>query len=145
MTDYKNLKLIATSSPHIREKTNTRTIMLDVCIALLPAMVIAVWNWGVRPLILTAVSVAACVGFEWLYRKWAKKPNTTGDMSAVVTGILLAYVCPVYLPYWMVVVGAFFAINLVSFSRADRGIGGVRPVAPPTWLVSNFLVRPASS
>ncbi len=121
MTDYKNLKLIATSSPHIREKTNTRTIMTDVCIALLPAMIIAVWNWGVRPMVLTAVSVAACVGFEWLYRKWAKKPNTTGDMSAVVTGMLLAYTCPVYLPYWMIVVGAFFAIMVAK--QLFGGIG----------------------
>ena len=121
MTDYKNLKLIATSSPHIREKVNTRSIMLDVIIALVPAMAIAVWNWGVRPLILTAVSVVACVAFEWLYRKGTKKPQTIGDLSAVVTGILLAYVCPVSLPYWMVVVGAFFAIVVVK--QLFGGIG----------------------
>lgn len=121
MTDYKNLKLIATSSPHIREKTNTTTIMRDVIIALLPALAIAVWNWGVRPLILAAVSVVACVGFEWLYRTVTKKPQTIGDLSAVVTGMLLAFVCPVYLPYWMVVVGAFFAI--VVAKQLYGGIG----------------------
>lgn len=127
MTDYKNLKLIATSSPHIREKVNTRSIMLDVIIALVPAMAIAVWSWGIRPLILTAVSVVACVGFEWLYRKGTKKPQTVGDLSAVVTGILLAYVCPVTLPYWMVVVGAFFAIVIVKQLFGGIGKNFVNP------------------
>ena len=127
MTDYKNLKLIATSSPHIREKTNTATIMRDVCIALLPALAIAVWNWGVRPLLLTAISVAACVGFEYLYRKAMKKTQTVGDLSAVVTGILLAFVCPVYLPYWMIVVGAFFAIVVAKQLYGGIGKNFVNP------------------
>ncbi|MGM9662712.1 MAG: RnfABCDGE type electron transport complex subunit D [Oscillospiraceae bacterium] len=121
MTDYKNLKLIATSSPHIREKTDTRAIMLDVIIAMVPALAIAVWNWGVRPLLMVAVSVVGCVFFEWLYRKLTKKPQTIGDLSAVVTGMLLAYVCPVYLPYWMLLVGAFFAIVVVK--QLYGGIG----------------------
>ena len=127
MTDYKNLKLIATSSPHIREKTNTTTIMRDVCIALLPALAIAVWNWGVRPLLLTAISVAACVGFEYLYRKVLKKSQTVGDLSAVVTGMLLAFVCPVYLPYWMIVVGAFFAIVVAKQLYGGIGKNFVNP------------------
>ena len=94
MTDYKNLKLIASSSPHIRSKDNTRSIMLDVIIALLPALVMSIYVFGVRALTMVLVSVAACVFWEWAYRKLLKKPQSIGDLSAVVTGILLAFVCP---------------------------------------------------
>ena len=88
MTDYKNLKLIASSSPHIRSKDNTRSIMLDVIIALLPALVMSIYVFGVRALTMVLVSVAACVFWEWAYRKLLKKPQSIGDLSAVVTGIL---------------------------------------------------------
>ena len=75
MTDYKNLKLIASSSPHIRSKDNTRSIMLDVIIALLPALVMSIYVFGVRALTMVLVSVAACVFWEWAYRKLLKKPQ----------------------------------------------------------------------
>ena len=74
MTDYKNLKLIATSNPHIRSNETTRSIMLDVIIAMLPALAFAIFNFGLRALTLTAVSVVGCVFWEWLYRKLMKKP-----------------------------------------------------------------------
>ena len=73
MTDYKNLKLIASSSPHIRSKDDTRSIMVDVCIAMLPALFMSVAVFGINALILTVVSVVACVFWEWLYRKLMKK------------------------------------------------------------------------
>ena len=95
MTDYKNLKLIATSSPHIRGSETTQGIMKDVIIAMLPALAYACFNFGLRALTLTAVSVAGCVFFEWLYRKLMKKPQSVQDLSAVVTGMLLAFVSPV--------------------------------------------------
>ena len=69
MTDYKNLKLIATSSPHIRASENTRSIMLDVIIAMVPALAWAIWKFGFEALLLTVVSVAGCVFWEWRYRK----------------------------------------------------------------------------
>ena len=69
MTDYKNLKLIASSSPHIRSNEDTRSIMLDVIIALLPALAWSVYCFGWKALLLTAVSVVSCVFFEWAYRK----------------------------------------------------------------------------
>ena len=103
MTDYKNLKLIASSSPHIRSDENTRSIMLDVIIALCPALLMSVYNfgnWNFRALTMTAVSVVSCVFWEWLYRVLLKKPQMIGDLSAVVTGMLLAFVCPVTVPYW---------------------------------------------
>lgn len=114
MTDYKNLKLIATSSPHIRASENTRSIMLDVIIAMVPALAWAIWKFGFEALLLTVVSVAGCVFWEWLYRKLMKKPQSVGDLSAVVTGMLLAFVCPVSTPLWMIVVGGFFSIVVVK-------------------------------
>ncbi len=114
MTDYKNLKLIATSSPHIRAAENTRSIMLDVIVAMLPALAWAVWMFGFKALTLTAVSVAACMFWEWLYRNLMHKPQSVGDLSAVVTGMLLAFVSPVTTPYWMIIIGAFFAIVVVK-------------------------------
>ena len=99
MTDYKNLKLIASSSPHIRSNEDTRSIMLDVIIALLPVLVWSVYCFGWKALLLTAVSVVSCVFFECAYRKLMKKSCMVGDLSAVVTGMLLAFVCPVTTPY----------------------------------------------
>lgn len=121
MTDYKNLKLIATSSPHIRAAENTRSIMLDVIIAMLPALVWSVWAFGVRALTVTCFSVIACVVWEWLYRKLLKRPQSVGDLSAVVTGMLLAFVCPVDVTYFAIIVGSFFSI--VVAKQLFGGIG----------------------
>ena len=121
MTDYKNLKLIATSNPHIRGSETTRSIMLDVIIAMLPALAFAIFNFGLRALTLTAVSVVGCIFWEWLYRKLMKKPQSIGDLSCVVTGMLLAFVCPVHMPYWMIIIGDFFAIVVVK--QLFGGIG----------------------
>ena len=121
MTDYKNLKLIASSSPHIRSNENTRSIMLDVIIAMLPALVWAIYNFGFKALISVVVSVVACLFWEWLYRKLLKKPQSIGDLSAVVTGMLLAFVCPPELPWWTLIIGAFFSIVVVK--QLYGGIG----------------------
>lgn len=127
MTDYKSLKLIASSSPHIRSNEDTRSIMLDVIIALMPALVMGVYVFGWRALTSTLVSVAACVVWEWLYRKVMKKSNSIGDLSAVVTGILLAFVCPVQTPYWMLIIGAFFSIVLVKQLYGGIGCNFINP------------------
>ena len=127
MTDYKNLKLIASSSPHIRAKDDTRSIMLDVIIALLPALAFSIYNFGFRALIEVLVSVAACVFWEWGYRKLLKKPQSIGDLSAVVTGMLLAFVCPPTLPYWMIIIGAFFAIVVVKQLYGGIGCNFLNP------------------
>ena len=121
MTDYKNLKLIATSSPHIRAAENTRSIMLDVIIAMLPALAWSVVKFGFKALTLTVASVLGCMFFEWGYRKIMKKPQSVGDLSSVVTGMLLAFVCPVTLPHWTILVGDFFAIVVVK--QLFGGIG----------------------
>ena len=127
MTDYKSLKLIATSSPHIRGKETTRSIMLDVIIALIPALIFACFNWGLRALTVTAFSCAACVFFEWLYRYLMKKESSIHDLSAVVTGMLLAFVCPVTIPYWMILIGDFFAIIITKQLFGGIGCNFINP------------------
>ena len=127
MTDYKNLKLIASSSPHIRSNEDTRSIMLDVIIALLPALAWSVYCFGWKALLLTAVSVVSCVFFEWAYRKAMKKSCMVGDLSAVVTGILLSFVCPVDLPWWVIIIGAFFSIVVVKQLYGGLGKNFLNP------------------
>ena len=127
MTDYKELKLRASSSPHIRTREDTRTVMLDVMIALLPALAFAVYNFGLRALASTAVSVAGAVAFEALYRILTKKPQTVGDLSAAVTGMLIAFVCPVNIPYWTLLIGDFFAIVLVKQLYGGLGKNFLNP------------------
>lgn len=114
-------KLIVSNAPHIKSEESTMTIMLDVIIALVPAGIWAVVVFGLRALVLICVSVASCVLFEFLFRKITKKSNTVLDLSAVVTGILLAYNVPAAAPYWLVVIGAFFAIVIVK--QLFGGIG----------------------
>ena len=108
------LRLSVASSPHATSPTGTSRLMLDVLIALVPALIVSVYFFGPRALTLTALSVAACEFFEWGYRRLMKKSNTLGDLSAAVTGVLIAFVCPVTLPYWIILVGDFFAIVVVK-------------------------------
>ena len=139
MTDYKNLKLIATSNPHIRSNETTRSIMLDVIIAMLPALVWAVIWFGVKALTLTVVSVLGCVFWEWLYRKLMKKPQSVGDLSAVVTGMLLAFVCPTTTPYWMIIIGGFFSIVVVKQLFGGIGKNFVNPaLAGRAFLLGSY-------
>ena len=127
INDYKGLKLLASSNPHIRNNEDTRSLMLDVIIALLPALAMSVYVFGVTALISAVVSVAGAVFFEWLYRKLLKKPQTIGDLSAALTGLLLSMVCPPTLPYWMLVVGDFFAIFVVKQLYGGMGKNFLNP------------------
>ena len=108
------MKLTVASSPHIRGDFKSSRIMLDVMLALVPAMVVGIWMHGIRSLIVTLVSIASCVLLEWLYAKVTKTRNTVIDGSALVTGMLLAMTLPATVPYWLVVVGAAFAIIFVK-------------------------------
>lgn len=114
-------ELTVSSSPHVHGPNRTGRLMLDVILALLPALVGAVVSFGPRVLLVCGLSVAACVFFEWGYRKVMKLDNTVRDLSAVVTGLLLAFVCPVTIPYWTILVGDFFAIIIVK--QLFGGIG----------------------
>ena len=138
--------LSISSSPHAYCGNNTRRIMLDVCIALLPALVGAIWFFGWRCLTVVMVSVASCVFFEWAYRRLMKKDNTCGDLSAVVTGILLAFVCPPTIPYWVVILGALFAIVLVKQIFGGIGQNFVNPaLAARAILMTSWVGRMSGS
>lgn len=107
-------RFLVNSSPHYRSKDSTATIMRDVILALIPALGGSVIFFGFRALTLTLVSVAACIAFESLFNWVAGRKNTVSDLSAVVTGMLLAFALPVTTPYWMVTVGGFFAVVVVK-------------------------------
>lgn len=141
-------ELTVSSSPHVRAPASTRSLMLQVCIGLLPALVGGIVVFGWRALALTLVSAAACVLFEWGYRKLMKLDCTVGDCSAVVTGILIAFVCPVTVPYWMIIIADAFAIlavkqlfggigqNIVNPALAARAVLLISwPVAMTTWVL----------
>ncbi len=114
-------KLIVTSSPHVKSNNTTSTIMRDVIIALIPALIASNVIFGLRAGLVTAVCVASCVGFEYLSRRIMKKSNTISDLSAVVTGIILAFNLPSTMPLWMCVIGSFVAIVVVK--QLFGGIG----------------------
>lgn len=107
-------QLLVNSSPHMRSTTTTQRIMADVLIALLPALVAATIIFGFRAIAVCVVCVAASVLFEFAYRRLMGLPKTIGDLSAAVTGLLLALNLPVTIPLWMAVIGCFVAIVIVK-------------------------------
>ena len=143
-------ELTISSSPHVHTPVSTQTIMRDVIIALLPALAGSVYFFGFRALMVTLISVASCVFFEWGYCKVMKKHSKVYDLSAVVTGILLAFVCPVTIPYWVIILGAAFAIllvkqlfgglgkNFLNPALAARAFLFSWPVAMNTWVKVGF-------
>ena len=122
-----NNKLTISVSPHIHGGRSTSSIMLDVIIALLPAIVAGSVIFGLRSLLVIAVCVASAVGFEALYNVATKKDQSIGDLSAALTGLLLALNLPVTIPLWQCVIGSAFAIIIV---KALFGGIGRNPVNP---------------
>ena len=120
-------KFVISSSPHLRDKVTTRSIMQDVCIALCPAALVSILFFGYRSAVLMAVSVAACVLTEWVCCKAMHQKVTTGDFSAVVTGLLLAMNLPANAPVWMPVIGAVIAIALVKMFFGGIGQNFMNP------------------
>ena len=120
-------ELTISSSPHAHSPVTTQTIMRDVLIALVPALLGSIYFFGFRALLVTLVSAAACVFFEWGFSKIRKLHCKTYDLSAVVTGVLLAFVCPVTIPYWTIILGDFFAIVLVKMLFGGLGKNIVNP------------------
>ena len=120
-------KLIVTAAPHITSADSTQKIMGRVCLALCPALIASIFIFGVNSLILTAVTVAACVFFEWAYCKLMKREVPVSDLSAVVTGLLLAFNMPATLPPWMAVVGAFIAIVIIKQLFGGLGYNFANP------------------
>lgn len=123
----KENKLTVSASPHIVSPVTTNSIMFDVIIALLPACFGGVYFFGFRSAILILCSVLFCVLAEAAYNKLTKKPQTVGDLSAVVTGILLALNVPVTLPIWILAIGCLFSIVIVKQFFGGLGCNFVNP------------------
>lgn len=115
------------SSPHVRSKDTTGRIMLYVIIALLPTSIFGIYNFGYRALVLILVTIASCVASEWIFNKIVHKKNTIGDLSAVVTGLLLALNLPATLPWWQAVIGGAFAIIVVKCLFGGLGQNFMNP------------------
>ena len=125
--------------PQVRTEVNTRRIMLDVLIALLPAVCVAVYQFGSHALLVMATSVTSAVFFEWLYRKFTKKTASIDDLSAVVTGLLLALTMPANCPAWIPVVGTFFAIVVVKQLYGGIGKNFLNPaLAGRAFLLASY-------
>ena len=120
-------KLIVSASPHVRSDETTQSLMANVIVALCPCVVASAIIFGVRALLVTAVSVVACVVFEWLYCKLLKRANPISDLSAVVTGIILAMNVPVGMPIGQLIIGDLVAIIVVKQLFGGIGMNFANP------------------
>lgn len=146
--------LTISPSPHIHQESSVSKIMQSVIIALIPALIWSFFVFGLPAVLTTLVSVIACVGFEWLIKKYLLKVNPSiSDGSAVLTGILLAMNLPASLPLWIVIIGALIAIGVAKMSFGGLGnnpfnpalVGRVFllisfPVQMTTWPINNNAV-----
>ncbi len=120
-------KYQVSSSPHVRAKDSTSRVMLYVVIALLPATLFGIYNFGYQALILILVTIASCLASEWIFDKIVHKKNTLPDLSALVTGLLLALNLPAGLPWWEAVIGSVFAIVIVKMLFGGLGQNFMNP------------------
>lgn len=130
------------ASPHTRSPITTRNIMWDVLIALIPASLFGIFNFGVNALLVILTSITACVLTEYIYCRLMKKPISTGDYSAAVTGLLLALNLPANMPIWMVTVGGVFAVLIVKMLYGGIGQNFMNPaLAARVFLLISFPAR----
>lgn len=130
---------VVSGTPHVRSKESIQSIMRDVIIALIPATAAGIFFFGIPALILIAVSIVACVFFEWLYQKLMKKTVTISDLSAVVTGLLLAMNLPASAPIWVPIVGAAFAIIFAKQLFGGLGQNFINPaLAGRAFLLASY-------
>lgn len=120
-------KLTVSASPHVRSPETTTGIMLDVIISLIPALAASVWLFGLRTLLVTATTVLSCMLSEFFSRKIMKRQGTLGDLSAIVTGILLAFNLPATIPLWVAAIGSVVAIVVVKQFFGGIGQNFVNP------------------
>lgn len=135
------MKLTVASSPHIRGDFRSSRLMLDVMLALTPALIVGIWMHGIRSLGVTAVAISSSVILEWLYSVVTKTRNTIVDGSALVTGMLLAMTLPATVPYWLVVAGCAFAILFVKALCGGLGQNIFNPALSARGFM--MLVAPA--
>ena len=133
-------RLIVSPSPHLHTKTSTKSLMRDVVIALLPAVIVSVLFYGWSELLVLGVSVASCVLLEFLITKYLLKGTCTiGDWSAVITGVLLALNLPATTPWWVVFIGAVVAIGVAKMTFGGIGQNLFNPaIAGRVFLLISF-------
>ena len=137
--------LNVSSSPHVRSNDTTQGLMLDVCIAMLPATAFGVFQFGLNALLVLIVTVAACVLSEYVYETIMKKPVTVYDMSAVVTGMILALNMPANIPLWIPALGGIFAIIVVKQLYGGIGQNFMNPaLAGRCFLLISFAGKMSS-
>ncbi|MGN0194750.1 MAG: RnfABCDGE type electron transport complex subunit D [Pseudoramibacter sp.] len=137
--DNKDMLLTVSSSPHIRAKATTSSIMRDVVIALMPALAVAAYVFGAKAILIVVLCIATCVASEAITERIMHRDVTVGDWSAVVTGILLAFNLPIQAPWWMCVVGCVFAIVVVKQLFGGLGHNFVNPaLAGRAFLLSSW-------
>lgn len=140
--ELENTRFLVSSSPHIRSGETTQRIMLDVIIALMPALFAGVFYFGFGAITLTVTAVAFAVATEVVMQKILGKPVTVNDLSAVVTGILLAFNVPVTLPLWIVAIGSIFAIAIAKQCFGGLGFNFINPaLAARAMLLASWPVR----
>ena len=157
-SDADDSLLVTSTSPHIHSGSSVRGIMLDVIISLLPCAAAALVFFGLRSALLIAVCVGAAVATEWLCRLAMKRENTIGDLSAVITGLLLALTLPIGLPLWQAALGSVFAIAVAKQIFGGLGYNPFNPAlagrafllisytaAMTTWNASNWLEEPGNA
>lgn len=139
-------KLLVSPSPHIHSGDNTQRLMRDVLIALALPLVMTLVVYGMRPLMVTTVAVASCIAFEYLIQKYLLKgKNTICDLSAVLTGVLLAFNLPSSIPLWMVVIGSLVAIGIGKMSFGGLGRNPFNPaLVGRVFLLISFPVAMTS-
>ena len=149
---------VVSGTPHVRSKESIQSIMRDVIIALVPATAAGIYYFGLRALILIVAAIISAVFVEWLYEKITRKPVTINDLSAVVTGLLLAMNLPASAPVWVAIVGSAFAIifakqlfgglgqNFINPALAGRAfLLASYPTEMTTWVVPNGLAADAAT
>lgn len=130
------------AAPHTRSPISTKHIMRDVVIALIPASLFGIYNFGIKALLIILTTIISCVVTEYLYTKLMKKPNSIGDYSAVITGLLLALNLPASVPLWLPVIGGIFAILVVKMLYGGLGQNFINPaLAARCFLLISFTAR----
>ncbi len=141
-----NNNLLVSSTPHIRSNETIQSVMRDVVIALMPAVIMGIVIFGYKAAILMVTSVISCLVFEALYQKLAKKPITITDFSAVITGLLLAMNMPSSAPVWLPIVGAFFAIVIVKQLFGGLGQNFMNPaLGARAFLLASYPTKISGS
>jgi electron transport complex protein RnfD len=139
-------KLFISPSPHVYEDTTVKRLMYDVIIAMLPALAISIYFFGMGAIIVTLTAVVSCLAFEWLIQKYIlKQEPSISDGSAIVTGILLAFNVPTSLPIWIVIVGSLVAIGVAKMSFGGLGNNPFNPaLVGRVFMLISFPVQMTS-